>query len=187
MESRDPNRRFPPPRRVEDEVDSLSVLDASGIRLARVQYRTDVRKFSWTHGYLTEDEARRIAKAIARLPELLMQRRGFYKRGEGHFRWKPTRPYHVALEDEYMRRNWGMIDAMCKLNGIPFNATGEKIQDRGVWYVHEFEWQLDAIQFWDAFNGRWLRGSEFHYPERPADLPALKKIDGLSLKADGRD
>ena len=26
---------------------------------------------------------------------------------------------------------------------------------------------MDAILFWDRFEGRWLRGSEFHYPERP--------------------
>jgi hypothetical protein len=30
---------------------------------------------------------------------------------------------------------------------------------------------MDAILFWDRFTGRWLRGTEFHYPERPADLP----------------
>lgn len=127
MESREPKRRFPPPWRVEEEVEALAVYDANGLRLATIQYRDDVQKFSWTHGYLTPDEARRIAKGIARLPEFLMQRRGFYSRGEGHYRWKPNRPYHVALRDDYIRAHWDEINAICKLNGIPFNATGETI------------------------------------------------------------
>jgi hypothetical protein len=72
--------------------------------------------------------------------------------------------------------HWDEIDALCKLNGIPFNATGEKIRDDGLWCVYEFTWQLDAMQFWDRFEGRWLRGSEFHYPERPKDLPPMKPL-----------
>jgi hypothetical protein len=78
----------------------------------------------WSH--LTSDEARRIATAIARLPEFLMQRQGFYQRGAGHNQWKPSRPYHVALEDTYIREHWDGINALCKLNNIPFNATGRK-------------------------------------------------------------
>jgi hypothetical protein len=27
------------------------------------------------------------------------------------------------------------------------------------------------------FNGRWLHGTEFHYPERPANLPSLKPLE----------
>ena len=176
MESREPKRRFPPPWRIEEDVESFSVYDANGVRLATIGYRSDVHRWKWTHGYLTPDEARRIAKGIARLPEFLLQRRGFYARGEGNFRWKPSRPYHVALKDDYIRENWEDISLLCKLNGIPFNSTGEKIKDGATWSVHEFEWQLDAIQFWDAFDGRWLRGSEFHYPERPKDLPELKRV-----------
>jgi hypothetical protein len=26
---------------------------------------------------------------------------------------------------------------------------------------------MDAILFWNRFQGRWLRGDEFHYPEVP--------------------
>jgi hypothetical protein len=37
---------------------------------------------------------------------------------------------------------------------------------------------MDAILFWARFEGRWLRGSEFHYPDRPKDLPALKPLKG---------
>lgn len=134
-------------------------------------------QWKWTHGYLTPDEARRIATGIAHLPEFLMQRRGFYARCGGE-RWKVSRPYHVALQDDYIRANWEVINAICKLNSIPFNGTGERITDGGTWCVYEFEWQLDAIQFWDAFQGRWLRGSEFHYPERPKNLPPLRPLKG---------
>ena len=36
---------------------------------------------------------------------------------------------------------------------------------------------MDATLFWDRFDGRWLRGSEFHYPERPQNLPSLKPVE----------
>jgi hypothetical protein len=54
---------------------------------------------------------------------------------------------------------------------------GDVIQKDGVWRVHEFTWQMDAILFWDRFEGRWLRGSEFHCPERPQNLPLLKPLE----------
>jgi hypothetical protein len=37
-------------------------------------------------------------------------------------------------------------------------------------------WQMDAILFWHRFQGRWLRGDEFHYPEVRQDLPPLKDL-----------
>lgn len=184
MESREPKRRFPPPWRVEEDVESFCVYDANGVRLATIGYRNDVHRWKWSHGYLTPDEARRIAQGITRLPEFLMQRHGFYSRGAGSYRWTASRPYHVALNDEYVRAHWPEIDAIRKLNRIPFNSTGERIKDGGMWCVYEFEWQLDAIQFWDAFDGRWLRGSEFHYPERPKDLPELKRPKRNGSKRD---
>jgi hypothetical protein len=175
MESSAPKRRFPPPWPVEKTESSFIVRDANGIALAVINYWDGLGRWTFASQHLTEDEARRIAHAIARLPEFLMQRHGFYPRGGGD-RWKPGRPYHVALEDSYIRAHWGEIDALCKLNSIPFNATGEKIHNGGVWCVYEFTWQLDAIQFWDRFEGRWLHKSEFHYPERPKDLPPMKPL-----------
>jgi hypothetical protein len=176
MESSVPKRRFPPPWRVDQSNDCFRVFDANGVALAVVFCRDDLQRWSFGHGHLTSDEARRIANAIARLPEFLMQRRGFHPRGGGHDRWKPSRPYHVALEDSYIRAHWDEIDALCKYNGIPFNATGEKIRDGGLWCVYEFAWQLDAMQFWDRFEGRWLHRTEFHFPERPKDLPVMKPL-----------
>jgi hypothetical protein len=41
---------------------------------------------------------------------------------------------------------------LCRLNSLPFNATGEVIQKDGVWRVYEFTWQMDAILFWDRFE-----------------------------------
>ena len=92
-------------------------------------------------------------------------------------RWRADRPYHVALEDRYIREHLDEIDALCRLNSPPFNSTGEVIQGDGVWRVYEFTWQMDAILFWDRFSGRWLRGTEFHYPERPENLPSLKPLE----------
>jgi len=176
MKSSEPKRRFPPPWPVEKTEDGYVVRDANGVALAWVYCRDDLQRFSFDSGKLTSDEARRIANAIARLPEFMMQRRGFHSRGGGHHKWKASRPYHVALEDTYLRSHWSGIDALCKLNSIPFNATGEIIEKDGSWRVYEFTWQMDAILFWDRFEGRWLRGTEFHYPERPKDLPQMESL-----------
>lgn len=72
-------------------------------------------------------EARRIGKAIARIPEFMMPRQGFYPRGGGP-RCLADRPYHVALEDRYIREHWDEINALCRLNSLPLNATGEAIE-----------------------------------------------------------
>jgi hypothetical protein len=45
---------------------------------------------------------------------------------------------------------------------------------------------MEAILFWDRFEGRWLRGTEFHYPERPENLPALKPLENWP-KSNPRD
>jgi hypothetical protein len=49
-----------------------------------------------------------------------------------------------------------------------------------MWWVYEFSWQLDGMQFWDQFEGRWWLGREFHYPGRPKDLPTMKQLPNWS-------
>jgi hypothetical protein len=72
MESSSQKRRFPPTWRVEQiGADCYEVRDANGFRLASVHCRDDLQKWSFGHSHLTSDGARRIANAIARLPELL--------------------------------------------------------------------------------------------------------------------
>ena len=169
-------RRFPPPWTVERTTpDVFEVKDANGQKLAAVYCRDDLQKWSFGHSQLTSEEARKIAAAIARIPEFMMQRKGFYSRGTGAYRWKASRPYHVALEDSYIRAHYDTISELCKLNGIPFNATGEKIQIGGMWCVYEFAQQLDAMMVWDRFQGRWMKGDEFFFPERPKDMPVMKE------------
>jgi len=77
MKSSEQKRRFPPPWTVEKASgDALVVKDANGVTIAWVYSRDDLHRIKWsqTYGHLTSDEARRIARAIARLPELLKDR-----------------------------------------------------------------------------------------------------------------
>ncbi len=49
-----------------------------------------LEKWSFGHATLTSHVARRLAKAIARIPEFMMQRKGFYARGPGIRRFPST-------------------------------------------------------------------------------------------------
>jgi hypothetical protein len=77
MKSSEQKRRFPPPWSVEqDQQHGFRVRDANGVLLASVYCRDDVHAAKWNNyaKHLTSDEARRIAKAIARIPEFLGKR-----------------------------------------------------------------------------------------------------------------
>ena len=63
-------RRFPPPWTVERIAGGFKVLDANGQSLAYV-YSRETKDAANIAGMLTEDEARRIAANIAKLPVLL--------------------------------------------------------------------------------------------------------------------
>jgi hypothetical protein len=129
-------RRFKPPwTLIRQNSECYIVQDANGVTVAWLYCRDDSQRYSFGASKLTSEEARRIGKAISRIPEFMTQRQGFHPRGGGP-RWRADRPYHVALEDTYVRANWGEINALCKLNSLPFNSTGETIQSDGVWKVY---------------------------------------------------
>src|SRR5262249_34936539 len=97
------SRRFKPPwTLVRENSECYVVRDANGVTLAWLYCRDDAQRYSFGVSKLSSDEARRIGQAIARIPEFLMPRQGFYSRGGGP-RWRADRPYHVALEDRYIR------------------------------------------------------------------------------------
>ena len=68
-----PNHRFPPPWSVKRIRGGFKVLDANRQSLAYV-YSRETKGAAGIAGVLTEDEARRIASNIAKIPELLGKR-----------------------------------------------------------------------------------------------------------------
>jgi hypothetical protein len=174
MESSQQKRRFPQPWSIEQDKHGFKIVDANGIQLAAVYCRDDLHKLKFGDyaKYLTSDEARRIAKAIARLPEFLRKEPAFEPRRHGRY-WKASHPYHVALAEHYVSENYDEIVACCAYNNVPFQATGE-ILDRGIrWRTYAFARQFDAIRFWAMFDGRWLVDNEFQFPQCPEDLPRM--------------
>lgn len=179
MKSSEPKRRFPPPWTVERTGGGYVAKDANGVTLAHVYCPHEGNAEIWDSKHLTSDEARRIAKAIARLPEFLRTHPDFVQRRlerRGRY-WKATHPYHVALQDAYVQENYDEIVACCRYNNVPFDATGEKLE-RGMvrWLTYEFARQFDAIRFWDKFEGKWMLNDEFIFPECPKDLPKMKSL-----------
>lgn len=186
MKSTLPVRRFPVPwSAYRESADCFSVCDASGFRILRIYCRDDLQQYTTGHNHLNSEEARRLACAIAQLPELMMPAE-FAPRGEG-VRWRRERPFHVAIQDIFARAKWGWMEAMCRLNKVPMDRTGEKMEREGqLWLVFEFERLSDAIMFWDAFGGRWLLGYEFHYPKRTGNLPKMKPVKNWDTRQDGQ-
>lgn len=180
MESSEQKRRFPPPWRAEPTEHGYVVKDANGVTLACAYSRDDYHKNGWSfaHQHLTSDEARRIAKGIARLPEFMKAEPAFPAREVTRIgRWRSSHPYHVALQEAYVQENYDEIAACCRYNRVPFDSTGEKIQRGFVrWSVYEFAFQFDAIRFWDKFGGKWIVGDDFIEPEAPRDLKAMQSL-----------
>jgi hypothetical protein len=58
---------------MEEDKHGFSVKDANGFHICGVPHRDDLHRngYQYATDFLTRDEARRIAKAISRLPELL--------------------------------------------------------------------------------------------------------------------
>ena len=86
------SRRFKPPwTLIRENSECYLVKDANGVTLAWLYCRDDTQRYSFGVSKLSSDEARRIGKAIARIPEFMMPRQGFYPRGGGP-RWRARRP-----------------------------------------------------------------------------------------------
>lgn len=67
-------RRFPAPWGVEEGSDyCFRVKDANGMMIGVILHREDLhaRNYQYANASLSRDEARRIAKGISRLPELM--------------------------------------------------------------------------------------------------------------------
>lgn len=58
---------------MKEDRDGFRVIDASGFCICAVPYRDDLhqRSYQYANHFLSREQARRIAKAISRLPELL--------------------------------------------------------------------------------------------------------------------
>jgi len=101
MESSHPTRHFKPPwSLIRESSECYVVRDANGVTVAWLFCRDDSQRFSVGASKLTSEEARRIGKAISRIPEFMAQRQGFYPRGGGK-RWRADRPCHL-LSDIYL-------------------------------------------------------------------------------------
>jgi hypothetical protein len=67
------SRRFKPPSTlVRENSESYVVRDANGVTVAWLYCRDDSQRYSVGVGKLSSDEARRIGKAIARIPEFMI-------------------------------------------------------------------------------------------------------------------
>lgn len=65
-------RRFPKPWSVVEHQESFTVTDATGFPITYLYFEDDFkRNWATIGGRMQKDEARRIAHAIARLPDLL--------------------------------------------------------------------------------------------------------------------
>jgi hypothetical protein len=77
--SHESSRRFKPPwTLVRENSECYVVKDANGVTLAWLDCRDDAQRYSFGVSKLTSDEARRIGKAIARIPEFMMRRQGWF-------------------------------------------------------------------------------------------------------------
>ena len=110
----------------------------------------------------TSEEVRRIGKA-SRIPEFMMQRRGFH----------PTRERTLSCRPVgYIRERWDETYRLCQVNSLPFNATGETIQDDGVWRVYEFAGRWTPSCSGIAFRAAGYAGRSFTTPSvRPIFHP----------------
>lgn len=67
----EPKRRFPPPWTAKQLEGCYVVEDSNGLRIAYIYADTNVMRSASSYHHLSWDEARRFARAIAKLPDFL--------------------------------------------------------------------------------------------------------------------
>jgi hypothetical protein len=91
---------------IRENSECYTVRDANGVTVAWLFCRDDSQRYSVGASKLTSEEARPDRQGHqphSRIHDAAP--RGFYPRGGGP-RWPADRPYHVALEDTYIRARW---------------------------------------------------------------------------------
>jgi hypothetical protein len=127
------SRHFKPPwNLVRENSECYVAKDANGVTLAWFYCRDDTQRYSFGVGKVSSDQARRIGKAIARIPDFMIREQ----------------------RDE--------IDALCRFNSLPFNATGEVIENDGVWRDYEFTLQMKCDPVLGALRG--VLAASFTFP-----------------------
>jgi hypothetical protein len=104
-----PSRRFPKPWTVEPMPSGYRVIDANGIVLAHVYGQPD-GGIAVSESRLTSDEARRISKLIARLPELVELERNRNK-ARSRRKHQPLRFKPVTIGD--LIRQGKLLEVHC--------------------------------------------------------------------------
>jgi hypothetical protein len=70
-----------------------------------------------------------------------------------------------------------LVRRTAPLHKKPSYPAAEILDRIGIrWRAFEFERQFDAIRFWAKFDGRWMIGDGFHFPEQPKDLPLMVSL-----------
>jgi hypothetical protein len=104
-----PSRRFPKPWSVEPMPSGYRVIDANGVVLAHV-YDRDDGAVATSDTTMTNDEARRISKLIARLPELVELEKD---RNKPRSRRKPQPPHFKPVTIGDLIREGKLLEVHC--------------------------------------------------------------------------
>jgi hypothetical protein len=117
-----PTRSFPKPWTVQPITSGYRVIDANGVVLAHVYGQPDG---AVAGGRLSTDEARRIAKLISRLPELVElerdQNRASSRRKPQPLRFKPVMIGDLIREGTCWRSTAAIADRSDTLSVASFN------------------------------------------------------------------
>jgi hypothetical protein len=138
--------------------------------------RDDLHKAGWSfaHGRLTSDEARRIAAGIASAGAPQASRRLLSARRRPQVEGGKALPCGARglLHPQALGRDRPDLP----LEEFRWARPASAFIGTACGCVHEFADQLQAMMFWNEFAGRWLRYGDFVLPERRDDIPRMKRI-----------